>query len=89
MALFRFNCGTCKKNPIAKFGLTAGQALQKAKAIFCSKCGGKMVRVVKAPTSQVMERLDAPHMARAVERPADAERLYKERAAKDQSKDDK
>jgi transcription elongation factor Elf1 len=88
MPVFRFNCGACKKSPVAKFAPTVAQALLKA-GISCSKCGGKMVRTVKPPTTNVVERLDAPHMVRAVERPADAERLYKERAAKDHSKDDK
>lgn len=88
MALFRFNCSMCKANPIAQFGLTAAQALVKAKAVYCPKCGARMVRIVKPPTSQVVERLDDGHMIRAVERPAEAERLYKERAAKDYSKDE-
>lgn len=51
-------------------------------------CDGTMRREAKGPTATVIERLDAPHMARAIERPADAERLYKERAAKDRSQDD-
>jgi hypothetical protein len=46
-----------------------------------------MHRDAKGPTATVVERLDSPHMVRAIERPADAERLYKERAAKDRSQD--
>ncbi len=84
MALFRFNCGTCQKHPVAKFGRTQAEALAKAGSC---PCGGELVRISKPPTSQVMERLDDGFMPRAVERPADAERLYKERAAADPLKE--
>lgn len=46
-----------------------------------------MVRNPKPPTSNVVERLDNGFMARAVERPADAERLYKERARQSELND--
>ena len=43
-----------------------------------------MVRAEGAPTSaRLLETLDNGLMARRVERPADAERLYKERARQD------
>jgi hypothetical protein len=45
-------------------------------------------RTPKAPTAQVTETLDNGFMARRVERPAEAERLYKERARLDPLKDD-
>jgi hypothetical protein len=86
MALFRFNCDSCKKNPIAKFGSTAAQALIKY-GTRCGKCGGKMVRIVKPPTTNVVEKLDSPYMVRPIERPADAERLFKERSKRDPLKD--
>lgn len=41
-----------------------------------------MRRAPKPPTTNVAERLDNGLMPRAVERPADAERLYHERAHK-------
>jgi hypothetical protein len=52
----------------------------------CEDCGGNLVRKPRGPTANKVERLDAPHMARAVERPADAERLYRERAQADTRK---
>jgi hypothetical protein len=42
-----------------------------------------MVRESKAPTANVVESLDNGFMAKRVVRPADAERLFKERAAND------
>lgn len=47
-------------------------------------CGGTMRRAPKPPTTNVVERLDNGFMPRAIERPADAERLYHERAHKPQ-----
>ncbi len=52
--------------------------------VTCQTCGfGPMIRAVRAPTSRVVETLDSGIMSRRVERPADAERLYRERAEKD------
>jgi hypothetical protein len=45
----------------------------------CVKCGAKMSRKVKAPSTLIMERLDNGVMARAVERYSDAEELFKKR----------
>jgi hypothetical protein len=53
----------------------------------CTKCGGGVKRTPRPPTAFVKERLDNGIMPRAVERPADAERLYHERARKDPLKD--
>lgn len=80
MPIFNFNCAACGRSPTRRIARTADEAL--AKASTCS-CGGEMVRVPKPPTSTVFERLDNGMMVRAVERPADAERLYKERALQD------
>jgi len=49
----------------------------------CPICKVPMTRESEAPTSRVVEVLDSGLMSRRVERPADAERLYKERADKD------
>lgn len=49
----------------------------------CCVCGKPMKRAPKAATSRVTETLDNGLMSRRIERPADAERLYKERAAAD------
>lgn len=46
----------------------------------CKKCGGKCKRLVKGPSSRVMEKLDNGSMVRAVERLANAEELSQERA---------
>lgn len=60
---------------------------QSKDVVACPKCPLTMRRAPKPPTSTVSERLDNGWMARAVERPADAERLYADRANKDPSKD--
>jgi hypothetical protein len=46
----------------------------------CKGCGGKCKRLVKGPSSQVMEKLDNGSMVRAVERLANAEILAQDRA---------
>jgi hypothetical protein len=50
-------------------------------------CGGIMRRAPRPPSTNVVERLDSGFMPRAIERPADAERLYHERAHKPPSED--
>lgn len=82
MPLYHFNCSKCKRHPVRKIAPTPAQALIKV-GTTCPKCGAKMVRTPKPPTSNVVETLDNGHMTRAVERPAEAERLYKERADND------
>jgi len=74
--LFCLVCTSCGEatNRLAD---TAPAALQKP----CTKCQGVMKRQPKGVSSQVMEKLDNGAMPRAVERLADAERLYNERAA--------
>lgn len=56
--------------------VTADEASKRS----CSRCGGKLVRDARGPTSVVMERLDNGAMVRTMERLADAERLTSERA---------
>jgi hypothetical protein len=43
-------------------------------------CDAQLARVPKAPTTQITETLDNGLMARKLERPADAEQIYHERA---------
>lgn len=49
----------------------------------CAVCGKPMERDPRPASSRVTETLDNGVMSRRVERPADAERLYKERARAD------
>lgn len=87
MAAWNFKCnGPCRK--------TTRKILEPEKvAAFvgtsCGKpdCGGTWQRDPTGPTTQKYERLDNGLMPRAVERPADAERLFKERADKDRIKE--
>lgn len=53
----------------------------------CPACSKPLKRTPKPPTAQVMETLDNGFMARRIERPADAERLYAERAKADGKSD--
>ena len=79
MPVYQLRCCCCgfltkviRKNPAA------------AAEVACSVCSeSPMERIVEAPTSRVTETLDNGLMTRRVERPADAERLYRERAARD------
>ena len=49
----------------------------------CRRCGSSLERYEIPPTSRIIETLDNGLMTRAVERPADTERLYKEKAEAD------
>lgn len=49
----------------------------------CPQCQKPLRRDVKPPTAQAVERLDNGWMTKVIERPADAERLFKERADAD------
>ncbi len=78
MPLFRFVCIEC--------ALKAARFLSPTEArlpLPCTQCAGKMKRDVQVPSMQVVERLDNGLMPRAVERLADAERLFKDRAKGD------
>lgn len=85
MPLFHFVCTACAR-PLRRL-ISAAQA---AGALRCPTpdCGGLLQRAPKPPTAQVVETLDNGFMPRKVERPAEAERLYRERARLDPLKDD-
>lgn len=46
----------------------------------CFTCGGVTARDRGAPGRRVLEVLDSGSMSRVVERPADAERIFRERS---------
>jgi hypothetical protein len=81
MPLYYFRCVLCDAEhrkvmtPVQARGLTPS----------CNRngCLGQLRREPKGISTNVIERLDAPHMLKAVERPANAESLYRERAAAD------
>lgn len=78
MPLYYFKCNTC---PAKKaYRLKPGE--QKADRN-CPVCGGLLAREPRPPSYQVMESIDNCTQPRRVERLADAERLYAERAAND------
>jgi len=52
-------------------------------SILCPVCKHPMARDIKPASSRILETLDSGLMSRRVERPADAERLFKERADAD------
>ncbi len=52
----------------------------------CPKCESSMSRFISPATARMVEVLDNGLMTRRIERPANAEQLYKERAA-DSEKD--
>ncbi len=54
-------------------------SLEASRAIRCEDCGGPLHRAGQGPSTQVVERLDNGLMPRALERLADAERLFEER----------
>lgn len=78
MPLFNYVCDTC------------GAEHQRLRApvpegIACGKCGqGRLKWKPTGPSAQVVERIDLGTGIRAVERPAEAERLFKERKAASQ-----
>jgi hypothetical protein len=75
MALFRVRCSGCR-TALARIRGTSAEATAEP----CGGCGKKVVREAQGPSSTKMECLDNGAMAKSVERFADAERLYKERA---------
>jgi hypothetical protein len=74
MALFHLVCGCGKTSKV--LAPTWNDIIQEKKT--CS-CGLEMIRSGTGPGATKMERLDNGGMARAVERLADAERLFQER----------
>jgi hypothetical protein len=55
------------------------ESLEASRALRCRECGGPLHRAGLGPSTQVVERLDNGLMPRALERLADAERLFEER----------
>jgi len=70
VAVFNLRCKSC--------GAMKRVFADKLDVMKC-KCGADMVRVMGVPSTHIMERLDNGIMPRALERYADAERLFKER----------
>ena len=79
MPVFCFNCKKCDIQAL----LLRNKAPDPPT---CEKCHKAMVRITKGATSRITEVLDNGLMTRKVERPAEAERLFKERADADQKR---
>ena len=77
MPVFHYACTKCSKPHRRLCSFLESQVAQA-----CPACGGELTRTPNAPTTHVKEVLDNGAMPKAVERFADAERLYKERAGK-------
>jgi hypothetical protein len=75
MPLYHFACSHCHKN---RRKILAPEEVGAA-VVIC-ECGEFMDRKARPPTSKIIETLDNGAMVRKVERPADAEQLYRERA---------
>lgn len=75
MPLFRIQCTLCDFSE-ARIRGSGQEAIQEP----CKRCQGPVVRNASGLSATKMEKLDNGAMARPVERPADAERLYDERA---------
>lgn len=75
MPLYYFRCTSCGEQ-VRKI-LTPQQASSKS---YLCLCGGKLERTPLGPSSQAREVLDNGLMLRAVDRPAEAEELYRTRA---------
>jgi putative FmdB family regulatory protein len=78
MPFYRFECKVCghRKRKMLPSG-------QQTQPVACEKCQSTMWRDPNPPSTQVLEKLDNGLMAKPVERLADAERLYHERALTD------
>lgn len=75
MPLFLIACVSCG-GVARRLGTSRAAALARP----CKGCGGAVAAAPVGPSSTVVERLDNGAMARTLERLADAERLYKDRA---------
>jgi hypothetical protein len=78
MPLLHFSCPVCKLETRALVSAASTKTVRQ-----CVKCKVPLLRAPKPATSRVTEVLDNGLMSRRIERPADAERLYKERAVAD------
>lgn len=75
MPVFHYFCFQCQKE-------TKKLLAKEVDSLECPFCGAELERDMKGPSARVVEKLDNGVMRRSVERLADAERLYKDRAAK-------
>lgn len=73
MPLYNFHCDECDVTfpVITKRDLVSG--------VRCAGCGSPPRRVPSGPAPRVMERIDNGLMAKAVERPAETQRLVQDR----------
>lgn len=76
MAMYCYKCSTC--GATARF--LADPATKQGLVPCLASCGGAMERDQRGPSSRVTEVIDTGGMPRSLERLADAERIYKERA---------
>jgi len=77
MALYRLACVKCRKKASLLTDKPLAEAIVELK---CVDCGEKLERAGTGPSTSVVERLDNGLMARAVERPRDAEEWQMERS---------
>ena len=75
MALFNLLCTKCGSSKRV-FGETFEELTIDQKVCKCGYCA---VRLTKGPSTSIMERLDNGVMVKALERYADAERIFQER----------
>lgn len=78
MPLLYFRCGKCRVDGRALVSVAKMKAPHP-----CPVCKEPMQRSPRPISSKIVETLDNGLMSRRVERPADSERLFKERAAAD------
>jgi len=76
MPLYHYKCPSCEN--VKRKILEPKEA--RVAWVFCEECAVLMERSIKPPTTKITETLDNGAMVRKVERPADAEELFRERA---------
>ena len=74
MPLYHFRCPKC--GPVQRI---LDVASVESGPISCKKCGETLVRTPRGASTNVMETIDSGLQYKAVERPADAQRIFKER----------
>lgn len=80
MPLYHFKCTSCDWS-----GRRLIESTEVAKQT-CSECSRPVKREPRPPSTHVIETLDNGHMVKKVERFADAEHLFRERAKNDPRK---
>lgn len=76
MPQYTFKCPFCGEK---KRTIMEPEEVKEAQ-VECLKCGGLTVRDAPSPTTQITETLDNGAMVRRLERLADAEKIFHERA---------